>query len=94
MCRLVVGLAWEQDAAPVYVKVNETSGNACQRGLVYANPDEGSGLTDQGFAAKDVGDGEVQLVSSACSGMCLAAKVGEVARLAPCASASKFKKEE
>ena len=46
MCRLLVGLAWEQDEAPVYVKVNETSGNACQRGLVYANPDEGSGLTN------------------------------------------------
>ena len=45
-------MAWEETAAPVYVKVNETAGEACQRGLVYANPDESSsGLADQGFAA-------------------------------------------
>ena len=65
-------------SVPAYLKVDQQAvkrlPSACQRGEIFVNPDQGppGSTTAQGFAVERVnGTAQVQLVSSACSGLCL-----------------------
>ena len=100
-------LAWQRSGAqaPVFVKVNETSGigtrTPCKSGYVYSNPDEpATGAASQGFAEHVVGldDGTgaevIQLVSSLCPGMCLSVATPQQTDLAAPRSADATKSME